>query len=109
MRDGWVVVYIPRGIDLVNSTNDYYYDIRTQTYVQPFHSFQTLQRMLKVNPKAFSQLALKEELVLEKKTLPAGTKLARVVEAFMAEKARSIAQAPLVLDAVMRSLEAQSQ
>ncbi|KAF5316594.1 hypothetical protein D9619_006611 [Psilocybe cf. subviscida] len=108
VRDGWVVVYIPRGIDLVNSTNDYYYDIRTQTYVQPFYSFQTLQRMLKVNSKALAQLTLKEELVLEKRTLKAGTKLTQVIEAIMAEKARSIAQAPLVLDAVMRSLEAQS-
>ena len=65
--------------------------------------------MLKVNSKAFSQLALKEELVLEKKTLKAGTKLAQVVEAMVAEKARSIAQAPLVLDAVMRALEAQTE
>ncbi|KDR70846.1 hypothetical protein GALMADRAFT_810886 [Galerina marginata CBS 339.88] len=106
-RDGWVVIYVPRAINLVNSTTPYIYDLRTQTYLQPAFSFQTLQRMLTVNQKALSNIPLVEDLVLDKQTVPKGTPLTRVIEIAMAERARTMAQSPLVLDAVMRSLDQQ--
>ncbi|KAF8194975.1 mitochondrial ribosomal death-associated protein 3-domain-containing protein [Pholiota molesta] len=109
VQQNWIVIYIPRAIDLVNSTTSYAYDIRTQTYFQPFYSYQTLQRMLTINKEALTRLVLLEDLVLEKSMLPKGTSLATVIETAMAEKTRSIAQAPLYLEAVMKTLEAQKQ
>ncbi|THH20466.1 hypothetical protein EW146_g917 [Bondarzewia mesenterica] len=41
----WIVLYIPRAINLVNSTSTYTYDLRTQTYLQPvFASVASLTR-----------------------------------------------------------------
>lgn len=65
--------------------------------------------MLTTNKEALTKLVLLEDLVLEKSMLPKGTSLATVIETAMAEKKRSIAQAPLYLAAVMKTLEAQTQ
>lgn len=97
------------GVNLVNSTTPYAYNIRTQTYQQPSFSFQTLQRMLTVNSDALSEIWLSEDLVLERQTMRAGTPLAEVIELAIAEKERSIAQSPVILEAVMKSLEIQTK
>ena len=93
----------------MNSTTPYAYDLRTQLYLQPGFSFQILQRMLTVNKKAFTEISLPEDLVLEKQTLKAGTTLKEVVDVAIVDRQRSTAQAPLILDAVMKALEVQSQ
>ncbi|KAF4610525.1 hypothetical protein D9613_006518 [Agrocybe pediades] len=108
VRDEWIVIYIPRAINLVNSTTPYAYDIRTQTYLQPAYSFQTLQRMLTVNKAKLAEIPLVEDLVLEKQTLTKGTKLTKVIEFAIAERARTVGQSPAILDAVMRSLDVQT-
>ncbi|KAJ7281685.1 mitochondrial ribosomal death-associated protein 3-domain-containing protein [Mycena rebaudengoi] len=41
---GWIVLYIPRGKSLVDSSTPYVYSLATQTYLQPRCAFQTLQR-----------------------------------------------------------------
>ncbi|KAH9479917.1 37S ribosomal protein S23, mitochondrial [Psilocybe cubensis] len=109
IQDGWVVIYIPRAVNLVNSTTPYVYNIRTQTYQQPSYSFQILQRMLTVNGGALSKIQLSEDLVLERQTVRAGTPLSAVIEIAIAEKERSIGQSPAILEAVMKSLEVQTQ
>ncbi|KAF8889525.1 mitochondrial ribosomal death-associated protein 3-domain-containing protein [Gymnopilus junonius] len=106
-RDGWVVIYIPRGIKLVDSTSSYIYDLRSQTYLQPGYSFQILQRMLTVNREALQRIQLAEDLVLEKSALPKGTTLEKVIEFTIADKARNVPQAAQILDAVMRALDVQ--
>ena len=58
---------------------------------------------------AFTEITLPEDLVLEKQTLKAGTTLKEVVDVAIVDKQRSTAQAPLILDAVMKALEVQSQ
>lgn len=93
----------------MNSTTSYAYDIRTQTYLQPWYSFQTIQRMLTVNKEAFTKIKLVEDLVLEKSVLTKGTSLDKVAEAALAERGVSVAQAPVYLEAVMKALEAQTQ
>jgi len=65
--------------------------------------------MLTVNKKAFTEITLSEDLVLEKQTLKKGATLKEVVDVAIADRKRSTAQAPLILDAVMKSLEVQSQ
>ncbi|PPQ75486.1 hypothetical protein CVT26_015908 [Gymnopilus dilepis] len=109
VQDGWVVVYIPRGIRLVDSTTSYIYDLRSQTYLQPAYSFQILQRMLTVNREPLASLQLADDLVLEKQTISKGTTLERVIEYTISDKARALPQAAAILDAVMRSLDAQKR
>jgi small subunit ribosomal protein S29 len=64
--------------------------------------------MLTVNKKAFMEIKLSEDLVLEKQTLKKGATLKEVVDVAIVDRKRSTAQAPLILDAVMRSLEVQT-
>ncbi|KAF9529627.1 mitochondrial ribosomal death-associated protein 3-domain-containing protein [Crepidotus variabilis] len=110
IQNGWAVIYIPRGVDLVNSTTNYAYDIRTQIYVQSTFSFQTLQRMSTVNKAIFENITLQKEIVLEKQTIPAGTNLVQAIEVAIQErkKSGSVASSPAILDAVMRALDTQT-
>lgn len=65
--------------------------------------------MLTVNKDAFAEIKLIKDLVLEKSVLLKGSSLVSVIEAALTERTRSVAQAPLYLDAVMKALEAQTQ
>ena len=65
--------------------------------------------MLTVNKEAFTKIKLVEDLVLEKSVLAKGTTLDKVIEAALAERGVSVAQAPVYLEAVMKALEAQTQ
>jgi small subunit ribosomal protein S29 len=105
----WIVIYIPRAVSLVNSTTSYVYDIRTQTYLQPAFALQILQRMLKVNTEVLDSVPLHEDLVLEKLSFLAGDSLSNVILAATKAKNRRVAQSPLVLEAVMRTLEKQTR
>ena len=104
----WIVIYIPRTVGTVNSTTPYTYDIRTQTYLQPAFAFQTLLRMLTVNTDALNAIKLKENLVLEKQVVPAKTSLADLIGIAISERSRTVAQSPLILETVMRTLENQT-
>lgn len=65
--------------------------------------------MLTVNREALLRIQLAENLVLEKHTLPKGTTLEKVIEFTIADKARMLPQAASILDAVMRTLDAQKE
>jgi small subunit ribosomal protein S29 len=104
---GWVVLYIPRAVTLVNSTNSYAYDIRTQTYLQPRASYLTLDKLYKANSALLSQLTLSRELVTEKLNIPAGTTLAEVAQAGIKDK--SFTSGPVVLETVLKELETQTK
>ena len=62
-----------------------------------------------VNKKAFTEITVNPDLVLEKQTLKAGTTLKEVVNVAIVDRQRNTAQAPLILDAVMKALKVQSQ
>ncbi|PPR04706.1 hypothetical protein CVT24_011828 [Panaeolus cyanescens] len=120
-KNEWLVVYIPRAINLVNNTSPYTYDIRTQTYLQPAYSFQTLQRMLTANAELLSKIPLVEDIVLDadgskraaegNRVIKKGTPLSQVIEVIIKEreKSRNVAAAPIFLEAVMKTLERQKQ
>ena len=66
--------------------------------------------MLTVNKKTFENIVLTQDLILEKQTIAAGTNLAETIEVAVQErkKSGSVASAPVILDAVMKALGAQS-
>ena len=66
--------------------------------------------MLTVNEEALKSIQLHEDLVMEKVTYHAGELLSRVIiEGAVGARTRRMAQAPFVLDAVMKTLEKQTQ
>ena len=69
----------------------YAYDLRTQLSLQPGFSFPILLRMFTVNKKAFMEVTLPEDSVLEKQTLKAGTALKEVVDVAIVDRQRSTA------------------
>ncbi|KAM5544215.1 hypothetical protein V8D89_001875 [Ganoderma adspersum] len=56
IQKDWITLYIPRGINLVNSSTPYVYDARTQTYGQPAFAQQLLRRFVDVNEKLIKNL-----------------------------------------------------
>ncbi|TFL01013.1 mitochondrial ribosomal death-associated protein 3-domain-containing protein [Pterulicium gracile] len=57
----WIVLYIPRGIELVNSSSNHVYDLRTRTYLQPYASKQLLMRLITANASALAELKTTEK------------------------------------------------
>jgi len=118
----WIVIYIPRGryfclltlnsilisslgISLVNSSTQYIYDSRSQTYLQPTMAFQLLQRFLTVNRSALNGLTIRSDLELDKKrTLPAGTTLADLIGVGL----RDHSVAPMILSTLLSVLGKQT-
>ncbi|EIN09639.1 hypothetical protein PUNSTDRAFT_51852 [Punctularia strigosozonata HHB-11173 SS5] len=100
--NGWIVLYFPRAINMVNSTSPYVYDLRTQTYVQPAFAFQTLQRFLTVNSAALEELKTQLEVTLDRRPapVPAGTSLASLISI----GTKDPSMAPSVLTAVLDEL-----
>lgn len=65
--------------------------------------------MLSVNRDALAAIPLSEDLVLERQTVRAGTPLSTVIEVGIAERDRTVAQSPAILEGVMKSLEVQTK
>lgn len=65
--------------------------------------------MLTVNSELFKSVQLQEDLVLEKLSFSAGALLSTVMRSAVGARSRRIAQSPVVLEAVMRTLEKQTE
>ncbi|KZT64493.1 hypothetical protein DAEQUDRAFT_678488 [Daedalea quercina L-15889] len=104
-HSNWIVMYISRGVNVVNSTNDYAYNARTRTYLQPEYSGQLLQRFLSVNEQFTNTIKTREAVVLEDGTVPAGRSLTDLIK----QGLQTPSNAPLVLEAVMSELSQQSE
>ncbi|GJE90341.1 hypothetical protein PsYK624_064720 [Phanerochaete sordida] len=99
----WVVLYVPRAINLVNSSTEYVYDARTRTYLQPEFSFQLLQRFQQVNAQFMGTLKLTKDVTLGRRSLPVGTPISELVNIAQRDKAL----APLMLEALLREVSRQ--
>jgi len=97
---GWIVMYIPRAINLVNSSTAYSYDLRTQTYLQPIFAQQTLERFRFVNEHALNSLVAEDKIELGGSSLPQGTPLLKLIDVGLKDRA----SAPAVLSALLEAL-----
>ena len=95
----------PAALTLVNSSTPYSYDPRTRTYLQPTFSYQILQRFLTVNAAALRNLSLKTDLVLDRRTLSAGSSLADLLDIGLKDQTL----APMVLSALFAELSKQEK
>ncbi|KAI9440379.1 mitochondrial ribosomal death-associated protein 3-domain-containing protein [Lactarius indigo] len=103
---GWLVMYIPRAIKLVNSSTPYSYDLHTQTYLQPIFAQQTLQRFRTVNEHGLSSLVTEEKIDLpDGLSLPEGTPLLNLIDVGLKDQT----SAPAVLAALLEALGKQTR
>ncbi|KAI0306051.1 mitochondrial ribosomal death-associated protein 3-domain-containing protein [Multifurca ochricompacta] len=103
---GWLVMYIPRAINLVNSSTPYSYDLRTQTYLQPLFAQRTLQRFRTVNENTLSSLVAEEKIDLhDGLSLSQGTPLISLIDVGIKDQTF----APTVLAALLEALGKQTK
>ncbi|EKM50203.1 uncharacterized protein PHACADRAFT_264802 [Phanerochaete carnosa HHB-10118-sp] len=99
----WIVLYVPRAINLVNSSTEYVYDARTRTYLQPEFSFQLLQRFQQVNARFLGALQLTKQFNIGRRALPIGTPINELLNVAQRDKALS----PFVLETLLKEVSRQ--
>ncbi|KAF8573593.1 hypothetical protein K439DRAFT_1665739 [Ramaria rubella] len=82
LSSGWLVLYIPRAISLLNSSTRYQYDLRSRTYQQSAYAQQILRRFASVNEKALRLIHTQDAIRIEKlRAFGAGTPLTEIIQA----------------------------
>ncbi|KAI0825732.1 mitochondrial ribosomal death-associated protein 3-domain-containing protein [Irpex lacteus] len=105
-KKGYLVLYIPRSLRLVDSSTSYVYDPRTRTYLQPEFSTELLKRFRDVNHQAFEELLTSEDIIVSsRRMVPKGTTLAELVRT----GTRQEVDAPVVLSALIKELQLQKK
>ncbi|KAG1762114.1 mitochondrial ribosomal death-associated protein 3-domain-containing protein [Suillus occidentalis] len=101
----WLVLYIPRATNLVNSTTAHTYDMRTRTYLQPIFAYQILQRFLKINAPRLEQLRTQTEIEIERcPPVPPDTPLVELINVGLKDQCHALT----VLDAVLAEIGRQT-
>ena len=109
LDEGWAVVYVPRTIDLINSSTPYAYSAADRVYVQPEATRTLLAAMLQVNEETFKKLATTEAGQLERAgKVEAGTTLDKVVRLGLEETASGSTRHQ-VFKLVLKTLGAQTE
>jgi small subunit ribosomal protein S29 len=102
----WIVLYVPRAIQWVNSSTPYSYDTRSQTFHQPALASTILEQFTKFNEGFLTSLKTHAEHVFDKnKKAELGTSLDQL--AALGVKDASIA--PRVLEALFNELGQQKK
>lgn len=102
---GWIVLYVPRAINLVNSSTPHVYDERTRTYLQPEFTFELLRRFEQVNASAMKQIQITRPFAKGNKKLASGAQLSELIKLGTSDKTL----APAVFDAVLHEVARQTQ
>ncbi|KAH6887173.1 mitochondrial ribosomal death-associated protein 3-domain-containing protein [Coprinopsis sp. MPI-PUGE-AT-0042] len=112
-----IILYIPCSASIINSTTPHTYGLRTQTYLQPLASYQLIQKLLQVNHAKLDKIKLKEAVHLtqpipapelregKREVFEVGMTLADVIG--IALKSKSYGSSSVVLEGVLKGLEAQ--
>ncbi|TRM58083.1 mitochondrial ribosomal death-associated protein 3-domain-containing protein [Schizophyllum amplum] len=105
----WIVLYIPRGYNLVNSTTAHSYDVRTRTFAQPNYAYGTLKRFLSTNAPLLDRLhtTRTHASAAHRFSVPAGTTLAEFARLALKDQPTSLA--PIALDVLLEELGAQDE
>ncbi|KAI0831871.1 mitochondrial ribosomal death-associated protein 3-domain-containing protein [Trametes gibbosa] len=105
LQKEWINLYIPRAINLVNSSSPFVYDARTQTYNQPFFAQQLLKRFVDVNEALIRSLTVQGSYPLEERAVSIGAPLADLIN--IGVEMQSVA--PVVLSALLDELAKQTK
>ncbi|GAC98853.1 hypothetical protein PHSY_006448 [Pseudozyma hubeiensis SY62] len=108
LDDGWVVISVPRAINLINSSTLYTYSAQHKAYLQPEATTQLLDAVLKVNGAALKQIKTKEAVELDGSKVDAGTPLETLLKRGVDESS-SAATKQTVLEAMFKTLSSQTE
>ncbi|KAG6887040.1 hypothetical protein C0992_001077 [Termitomyces sp. T32_za158] len=97
--------YIKNTKKLVDSSTPHEYDLRTQTYLQPAFSLETLRRLLAANHGKLANLTTHKKHSFERREIPLGTSLVDLIA--IAEKEPPLA--PVIFDTLMKELSVQTK
>lgn len=104
LADGWIVIYVPRAIQWIDSSSPYVYNTATRTFHQPVISASLLKSIGQVNKGALDAIKLSEEFKIGGQTFEDGSSLGALVE-FGSRPENSSVE---VLEKVMEVLAQQS-
>lgn len=104
----WAVLYVPRAIDLINSSAPYTYSPALATYLQPSLALSLLQALLSVNADVLPRIQGEAVQLDESLSFPAHTPLDQVIKAAVKETVSPLAQ-QRALEHVLRTLMTQAE
>lgn len=106
LESNWAVIYVPRAIDLVNSSTPYSFNAVQGTYLQPEAANALLTAILKVNERVLKRV-LGDAVVIDGRELfAAQTSLEMVLKKTLAEVSAP-AERQIVLEHVLKTLAQQ--
>ncbi|TKY87713.1 hypothetical protein EX895_003294 [Sporisorium graminicola] len=108
LDDGWVVISVPRAINLINSSTLYTYNAQHKAYLQPEATKQLLEAVLKVNGAAVKQIKTTEAVEVDGAKLEAGTSLEVLLKRGV-DDASSAAAKQTLLETVFKTLSSQKE
>lgn len=108
LDDGWVVISVPRAINLINSSTLYTYNAQHKAYLQPEATQQLLEAVLKVNAAAVKQIKTTQAVEVDGANLDAGTTLEVLLKRGV-DDASSAAAKQTLLQAVFHTLSSQTE
>ncbi|KAI0741258.1 mitochondrial ribosomal death-associated protein 3-domain-containing protein [Daedaleopsis nitida] len=101
----WISFYIPRAINLVNSSTPYTYDPRTQTYGQPAFAQQLLKRFVDVNEALIQGMKVQRTYPFEERTIDSTSSLMDLINLGLEVQQ----QAPTVINTLLTELSEQTK
>lgn len=108
LDDGWVVISVPRAVNLINSSTLYTYSAQHKTYLQPEAAKSLLEAVLKVNGAALKATKTTEAVDVDGSRIEAGTPLETVVKRGV-DDATSAAGRQTLLEAALKTLANQTE
>ena len=108
LDDGWVVVSVPRAINLINSSSLYTYSAQHKAYLQPEATKALLEAVLKVNGAAVKQIKTTEAVDVDGSKIEAGSPVEALLKRGI-DDASSAAAKQTVLEAVFKTLATQTE
>ncbi|PWZ01668.1 hypothetical protein BCV70DRAFT_199109 [Testicularia cyperi] len=108
LDEGWVVISIPRSINLINSSTLYTYSSSHQAYVQPEATKDLLDAIAKVNGAALKKIKTTEAATIDGNELAQGTPLDAVIKRGVDESASASAR-HTVFELVIKTLAQQTE
>ncbi|KAJ1034959.1 hypothetical protein NDA18_000565 [Ustilago nuda] len=108
LDDGWVVISVPRAINLINSSTLYTYNAQHKAYLQPEATRALLSAILKVNSGALKTIKTTEAFEVEGGKVEAGTSLDVLLKRGTGDSS-SAATTQTILEATFKTLCTQTE
>lgn len=108
LDEGWVVISVPRAVNLIDSSTLYTYNANHKAYLQPGATKQLLEAVLKVNGSSLKQIKTTEAVEVDGGKIDAGTSLDAVIKRAV-EDSTSAGTRQTLLELTLKTLASQTE